>query len=69
MTITHDALDLTVQASTSPGPLLPQTSHLGPLALASPLALMLVTSGGHHWRSVQTGSFEDPMGVTSCGGY
>ena len=76
MTITHDALDLSVQppsltyqtwdlsqAHPSPIPQTPlQTSHMGP----SP---KLVTSGGHHWRPVQTCSFEDqPPLVLKSGG-
>ena len=31
--------------------------------------LLLVTSGGHYWRPVQTCSFEDTAGATSGGGY
>ena len=50
--ITHDSLDLTVQ-----GPLQTWTwgTPLGP----SP-GQLLATSGGHHWRSVQTCSLDLP---------
>ena len=56
MTITHDALDLTVERSqdirpSEMGPPHPPGHHT-----CDPL---LVTSGGHRWRSVQTCSFED----------
>ena len=61
--ITHDALDLTVQPSPALAPALlfqtwdpqprPHPSYIGPHPL-------LVTSGGHHWRPVQTCSLEDP---------
>ena len=76
VTITHDALDLSVQrpsltyqtwdpsqAHPSPIPQTPlQTSHMGP----NP---KLATSGGHHWRPVQTCSFEDqPPLVLKSGG-
>ena len=76
MTITHDALDLSVQrpsltyqtwdpsqAHPSPIPQTPlQTSHMGP----NP---KLATSGGPHWRPVQTCSFEDqPPLVLKSGG-
>ena len=36
----------------------PQTSDFGPLPA---LPSLLVTSGCHHWRPVQTCSFEDPQ--------
>ena len=67
VTITHDTFDLTVQAQKNPCPPptltldleTPQsskTSDLGPI-----FGTPLVTSGGHHWRTVQTRSFEDPL--------
>ena len=53
MTITHDAFDFTVQ---------------GPPALAPPLPSGDETSGGDHWRPVQTRSFGIlPLGMTSGG--
>ena len=50
-----------VQIFTAPPP---WTSDLGP-------TLLLLTSGGQHWRPVQTCSLEDPTpaGVTSGGGH
>ena len=78
VTITHDAFDFTVQ-----GPQLwPHSSHLEmrhgtpqhirpetPLAPAPALpTALLVTSGGDHWRPVQTRSFGIlPLGMTSGG--
>ena len=44
VTTTLDALDLTVQP--------PPTPDMGPTAL-------LLTSGGHHWKPLQTCSLED----------
>ena len=79
VTITHNALDLTVQPpASSPPP--PRTSELGPPSLPPPPrhqtwnqpshGPLLVASGGHHWRPAQTYSFEeDSMGMTSGGGY
>ena len=84
VTITQDALELTVQGayalalapppppdirpsdmeSLSTNPAL-QTSDMGPLQSQLPL---LVTSSGHHWRPVQTCSFEEPPpSVLTCG--
>ena len=45
MTITNDALDLTVQGPSPP--------DMGPSGL-----LLLVTSGVHHWKPVQTCSLD-----------
>ena len=67
VTITQDALDLTVQVSPGPSP---HTSghktrdHLAP-ALHPPdirhgPLQPLVTSSGHHWRPGETCSFEEP---------
>ena len=67
-------LDLTVQVPPAaipldirhskppvPSPPPPDIRHGTPPALA---LLLLVTSGGHHWRTVQTCSFEDhPVGT------
>ena len=56
VTITHDALDLTVKALPqtwdmgTPQPQPPQTWDMG-IPHSAP---MLVTSGGHHWRPVET---------------
>ena len=61
VTITHDGSDRTVQPPPRTGHQTwdppwrqpcPRTSDMGPL---------LVTSGGHRWRPVQTGSFEYPL--------
>ena len=69
VTINHDALDLTVQAlwPCTPPPksdLIPLDIRTGtspaPLNIRSP-SPMLVTSEGHHWRSVQTCTFEDSL--------
>ena len=49
--ITHDALEPTVQDP-------PPTWHP---------RYPLVTSGGHHWRPVQTCSLQAPLGLTSGG--
>ena len=57
VTITHDALDPIVQ---DPHPLPPDIR---------PGDSLLVTSCGHHWRPVQSYSFEDPLLVTSGGHY
>ena len=68
VTITHDALDLTVQGPPS-SPSFPQTSDLGPPQLHPPApATLLLTSGGHHWRPGQTCPLEDlpiSLGATS----
>ena len=75
--IIYDVLDLTVQLPTNPPPVLAYHGTLldwhnplptptwYPLALAQPPVL----SGGHHWRPVQTCSFQDPHPpvLTSCG--
>ena len=50
MTITYDALDLTVQGRLQPNPPPPRPED-------SPL---LLTSGGHYWRPVQTCHFRTP---------
>ena len=60
VTITHDALDLTVQGPPAPALALPS---LGPPCTDTPpqrLAShpLLVTSGGQDWRPVQTCSLE-----------
>ena len=57
VTITHDALDLTVQG-------LPLDIRSGTQSLRT--SDLLVTSGGDHWRPVQ---FGNPLGVTTsdCG--
>ena len=44
----------------------PRTSDLEP-SMAPAQPPQLVTPGGHHWRPVQTCSFEDPPGATSNG--
>ena len=69
VTITHDALDLSVQSPLglppSPGhgdppkfqppkPAPPNMGHGDPLTPAP----LIVTSGGHHWRPVQTYSLD-----------
>ena len=55
MTITIDALDLTVQA--------PRHPHGLGISL-------VVTSGGHYWRPVQTCSLHDPPpSVPTSGSY
>ena len=72
MTITHDALDLTVQPSPQPCPLdirhgTPWTSDMGP-----PSPALLVTSSGHHWRPVQACSLDDfppPKPILTSGGH
>ena len=58
VTITHDALDLTVSPPWSPA--FP-TSDLGP-----PIPHLLLISGGQHWRPFQTCS---PQVATSGGGH
>ena len=73
ITITNDALDLTVQRA--PG----STPRDGTsLTLAPPghqtwdppaPAPLLVTSSGHHWRPDQTCSLEDPPPVLISGGH
>ena len=60
VTITHDALDLTIQRHPQHGVSL----HRDPWAWN---LIIEVTSGGHHWRHVQTCSFEDPPVLTSGG--
>ena len=67
VTITHDPFDLCVQPSPMALTLAsPWTWHLTvegtPLWTWTSLYRdrLLVTSGGHHWRSVQTYSFQDP---------
>ena len=47
--ITHDALDLTVQPSPEPTPPLDMGAH----CTGAPY-ILLVISGGDHWRHVQT---------------
>ena len=49
VTITHNALDLTIEV--------PHRHQIW-----DP---MLVTSGGHHWKPVQTCSFEDPTPIST----
>ena len=74
MTITSDALELTVQGfplDMGPqGPLAPLPSGHGLLGTSpgpSPNPL-LVTSGGHHWRLVKPFYFRSPLlGLTSGG--
>ena len=73
VTITHGALDLTVQPPPPlclpPSPnIWPGTSHTRPqtLDLGSHLPL---TSCNQHWRPVQTCSLEYPPEVTSGGGH
>ena len=57
LTITHDALGLTVQG---PPPALPPPNiDMGP-PQSHPL---LVISGDHHWKPVQTCSFDDSTGT------
>ena len=62
MTIANDSLDLIVQCPTQPcirhGTRAPKTLNKGTPRLA--LGLLLVTSGGHHWRPVQTCSLRTP---------
>ena len=65
VTITHNALDLTVQAAPpssglSPNPTLGQGTSVPPPTwdLRTP-APLLVTSGGYRWRPVQTWSLQD----------
>ena len=53
MTITYDALDLTEQGT--PGHWILQDT------------VLLVTSGGHHCRPVQTCSLQTPLVLTSGG--
>ena len=62
VTITHDTLDLTVQAQNNPCPPSQtsdletaqpsKTSELGPI-----FGTPVVTSGGNHWRTVRICSF------------
>ena len=54
VTIIHDVLGIIVQ-----GPQIPLDFRHGPPRGPSPHSL-LVTSGGHYWRPVQTCSLEDP---------
>ena len=58
VTITHDALDLTVSP---PWSLAFPTSDMGP-----PTPRLLLISGGQHWRPFQTCS---PQVATSGGGH
>ena len=72
VTTIQDALDLTVHSLPSPfvhipavstGPWLrragPLPSRVHVLSLYGALAILLVTSGGHDWRLVETFSLED----------
>ena len=75
LTITHDALDVTVHSIPSPTTSArhqtwyPLHRHQTWETLPSP-SPRLATSDGHHWRPVQTCSFENPpLGVTSGGRY
>ena len=52
VTITHDALDLTYS----------------PPRHGTPCPPLLVTSGGHHRRPIQTCPLEDPLSVLTFGG-
>ena len=54
VTITHNALDLTVQGCTAMPP-----GHQTWKPQPQPWPSLLVTSGGHHWTPVQASSFED----------
>ena len=56
VTITHEALDLTVQKASIPDAPL-QDSRTLDITVQAPL---LVTSGDHHWRPIQTCSLQDP---------
>ena len=56
VTITQDAMDLTVHG--------PHTSDMEPPWPWPWPCPLLVTSGGHHWRPVQTFSLEDPPPLT-----
>ena len=56
VTITRDALDLTIQSLLGHGTL--------PTGTAPPH--LLVTSGGHHWRPVQTCSLQDQNSHWCC---
>ena len=69
VTITHDALDLTVWGSQSqpcpqtcdsptPGPSPPWTSDMGCHSTPSP-SFLLVISGDHHWKPIQASSLEE----------
>ena len=61
MTITHDALDLNIQGP--PFPVRDMGSHCtGPLPL-------LVMSGCHHLRTVQTCSLQKPLLMLTSGIY
>ena len=63
MTITHDALNLTVQGPSPP------TRDMGPPPGLSPFHL-LVTSDSNYWRPGQTCSLENPptLPVLTSGG-
>ena len=79
MTITHDALDLTVQPSPPALPSGHQTWDPPAPALPSghqtwdpPAPALLVTSSGHHWRPVQACSLDDfppPKPILTSGGH
>ena len=71
MTITHDAMDLSVQGSPvltlMPPDMGPDCTGISPwiseMTVQGPLPVL--TSGGQDWRPVQTCSLEDPP----TGGY
>ena len=62
VTITHDALCLSVQG---PTPIAPGHQTWDSLKLTS----LLVTPAGHHWKPFQTCSLKDPLLVMTSGGY
>ena len=73
VTVTHNALDLTVLWPTpshslntpQPGP---PPSHLNMRLTTPGFALLQVPSGFHNWRPIQTCSFQDPILVLTSSG-
>ena len=57
LTITRDALGLTIQGCPNPSP---GPSHFLPMQGPPILPSRIVTSGGQDWRPVQSCSLEDP---------
>ena len=63
MTVTLDALDLTIQSFLSPCWTTDLGPWPGPAHRHQTQLPLLLTSGGHHWRPIQTCSFDDPCGI------